>query len=375
MIRALREDDAEAYFELRREALLDAPLAFAASPADDVAASAQAVREQLRRAPEAVVLGAFEPRLIGAVGVVRDRHIKGSHKVMLWGMYVSPGHRRRGIAAALLQAAIDHARSLPGVSSVHLAVSSAAPAARRLYERAGFTSWGVELDALRHQGRAVVERHMTLCLDEPADRPVAGDPDRSAVADDALRMVPARRGHFLLESGHHGDLWLDLERLCVRPEPLRGCAEQLAARLAGLGVAAVCGPLVEGAFVALMVAQELGVPFTYSERLANAQAEGLFPVDYRLPRALHDTVRGQRVAIVNDVINAGSAVRGTFADLRSCGAEVIAIAALLVIGPAAARFAADQGLRLETLAALPNATWAPADCPLCASGAPLTDAS
>ena len=37
--------------------------------------------------------------------------------------------------------------------------------------------------------------------------------------EDVLRPVPARRGHFLLESGHQGDRWLDLELLCLRPEP------------------------------------------------------------------------------------------------------------------------------------------------------------
>ena len=35
--------------------------------------------------------------------------------------------------------------------------------------------------------------------------------------DDVLSLLAARKGHFLLESGHHGDLWLDLELLCLRP--------------------------------------------------------------------------------------------------------------------------------------------------------------
>ena len=60
MIRKLRDDDAEAYIELRREALLEAPLAFASSPADDFAFSPDAVREQLRHAPESVIIGAFQ---------------------------------------------------------------------------------------------------------------------------------------------------------------------------------------------------------------------------------------------------------------------------------------------------------------------------
>jgi RimJ/RimL family protein N-acetyltransferase len=162
VIRALRESDAEAYAALRQAALREAPLAFAASPSDDVASSSDAVREQLRRAPASVILGAFQSELIGAVGVLRDRHIKASHKVHVWGLYVVPSERRHGVAAALLEAAVGHARTLPGVAWVHLSVSSAAPAARRLYERAGFTVWGAEPDALRHDGEAVIEHHMAL---------------------------------------------------------------------------------------------------------------------------------------------------------------------------------------------------------------------
>ena len=165
MIRGLRDDEAEAYAEFRREALLDSLLAFAASPADDFAGSAAAIREQLRRAPEWVILGAFEDRLVGAVGLLRDRHLKASHKVHLWGMYVAPGHRRQGIGAELLQAALGHARALPGASWVHLSVSSAAPGARRLYKGASFQVWGTEPEALRHDGQTVVEHHMALRLE------------------------------------------------------------------------------------------------------------------------------------------------------------------------------------------------------------------
>jgi len=164
MIRELSEQDAEAYVELRREALLEAPLAFASSPADDFVSTPEVVREQLRRAPESVIIGAFREHLVGAVGLYRDRHLKSSHKAHLCGMYVTPSHRGHGIASELLAAALRHAGALPGVSWVHLTVSSAAPAAKRLYERAGFQSWGTEPDAMRHDGQTAVEYHMALNL-------------------------------------------------------------------------------------------------------------------------------------------------------------------------------------------------------------------
>lgn len=186
-----------------------------------------------------------------------------------------------------------------------------------------------------------------------------------------LDLLSARNGHFLLESGHHGDLWLDLETLCLRPAALQPLIGELARRIGPFEIDAVCGPLVEGAFVGLMVAERLDVAFTYSEQFARPTPDGLFPVGYRVPKPLRPRLRGQRVAIVNDVINAGSAVKGTFADLQDCGATVVAIGSLLVLGTAAAEFAAQQNLVLETLAAQPNHLWRPAECPLCAAGLPL----
>jgi orotate phosphoribosyltransferase len=188
--------------------------------------------------------------------------------------------------------------------------------------------------------------------------------------EELLGPTAARSGHFLYESGHHGDLWLDLELLCLRPRQLEGAVTSLANALRGLDAEGVCGPLNEGAFLALMVASRLDVEFTYAERFEEG-ADGLFPVRYRLPRQLQPRVKGKRVAIVNDVISAGSAVRGTHADLLVCGAVPVAIAALLVLGDMAAAFAAASGMRLIALAQRPHHIWTPAECPLCAASVPL----
>ncbi|HEY4909719.1 MAG TPA: N-acetyltransferase, partial [Methylomirabilota bacterium] len=76
VVRLLREADAESYVELRRRGLLEAPLSFGASPEDDMAASAEVVRDRLRQGPEWAILGAFQDGLIGAVGLMRDRYVK-----------------------------------------------------------------------------------------------------------------------------------------------------------------------------------------------------------------------------------------------------------------------------------------------------------
>jgi orotate phosphoribosyltransferase len=188
------------------------------------------------------------------------------------------------------------------------------------------------------------------------------------VSEDILTLIEGRRGHFRFESGHHGDLWFDLEALCARPRRVHPLAADLAQRLSRYRPEAVCGPLTEGAFVALMVASELGAEFSYAERITHPERDALFPVDYRVPPALRERLRGRRVAIVNDVISAGSAVRGAFADLEACGARIVAVGALLVLGSAMATFAAEKNVPLEALTRMPHNIWPPSACPLCADG-------
>jgi orotate phosphoribosyltransferase len=193
------------------------------------------------------------------------------------------------------------------------------------------------------------------------------------VQEKVLELLSARQGHFLLESGHHGDLWLDLETLCFQPQRVQQIATELANLVSPLNAEAICGPLVEGAFVGLMVALQLNLPFVYSERFARPTESGLFPAGYRVPAPLREGLRGKRVAIVNDVINAGSAVRGTFADLEECGAKIVGIGALLVLGTAAPEFASSKDVPLVSVTALPNHLWTAQECPLCAAGVALED--
>jgi orotate phosphoribosyltransferase len=103
------------------------------------------------------------------------------------------------------------------------------------------------------------------------------------VQNEVSRLLSKREGHFALESGHHGELWLDLELLFLHPPRIQPLAAALSERIAKHGVEAVCGPLVEGAFVGLMVASALGVPFAYSERVLEPDARGLSPFGIASP--------------------------------------------------------------------------------------------
>lgn len=170
LIRILRPEDAEAYLEHRHEALETEPLAFLSSMEDDIASSEESVREMLDRAPDSVIFGAFDDGLVGSVGIYREPKRKAAHRGHIWGLYVSPGHRRQGIGRELMDAAVDHARTQLEVSQINLGVTDVAPSALALYESVGFRVWGTEPAYLRVDGRSVDAHHLILTLDEDAEK-------------------------------------------------------------------------------------------------------------------------------------------------------------------------------------------------------------
>ena len=94
-------------------------------------------------------------------------------------------------------------------------------------------------------------------------------------------------------------------------------------------------------------------------------------VQYRVPESLRQVVHGKRVLLVDDVINAGSAVLATLADLLDCGAELAGVATLLTLGEAASQIAEQHDAPLFTLASLEREMRTAEECPLCKSGEPL----
>lgn len=184
---------------------------------------------------------------------------------------------------------------------------------------------------------------------------------------DLLGDLVARTGHFQFESGHHGDLWLELDTLFADPNRTERLAAAMTDRLGGRGIEVVCGPMTGGALLALTVARPLAVSFAYTERIGDSGDT----VRYVLPEAQREVVSGKRVAIVDDVINAGSATGGTYHALVSAGARPIAVGALLVLGSTIDRFAQAHGLHLLACARRESNLWSPDDCPLCASGTPV----
>jgi orotate phosphoribosyltransferase len=138
-------------------------------------------------------------------------------------------------------------------------------------------------------------------------------------------------------------------------------------------VSGICGPLLGGAFLAQLLAQRLAAEFYFAEREMPGDSRGLYRARYRVPKALAARVAGKRLAIVDDVMSAGSALRGTYLDLQAHGATCVVAGALLVLGSAGAGFFAGEGVPVEAAARRDFELWEPARCPLCAAGTPLED--
>ena len=62
-----------------------------------------------------------------------------------------------------------------------------------------------------------------------------------------IELVRVRRGHFELGTGYHGDVWLDLDGLFLRPALLQPHIDSLAEQLREHPPEAVCGPMEGGA--------------------------------------------------------------------------------------------------------------------------------
>jgi len=151
---------------VRLLALESEPTAFGESAQEHRRTSVGLHAERLRTAGlETIVVGAFEGEtLAGTVGFRRDQALKRRHRGVIWGMFVAPEFRGRGVGYALLKDLLQRVAQIPGITCIYLSVAETHPDARRLYIRCGFVPYGTEPQGLLVDGQYVREEHLVLLL-------------------------------------------------------------------------------------------------------------------------------------------------------------------------------------------------------------------
>ena len=161
-IRTLKDADVEAFIKLRLRALKEEPESFGASYEESAESPISEFVKRLQENDDSFVLGTFAPELVGMVGFYRRPGLKMRHKGNIWGMYVAPEVRGKGIGRALMSAALERAEKLAGLEQVLLAVVTTNDAARRLYLSLGFQPYGIERQVLKLANGYFDEELMTV---------------------------------------------------------------------------------------------------------------------------------------------------------------------------------------------------------------------
>jgi ribosomal protein S18 acetylase RimI-like enzyme len=170
-VRKLTESDAEALWRLRLKALETDPVAFAESPEEHRQTTAPELAARLHSSGAGnFVVGAFDGgELVGMTGFYRDAHLKRQHIGHIWGVFVAPSARGKGVGTALLTEVIQSAKALAGLRCVRLMVAVTQKSARHLYEGVGFRVFGTEPTSLKIGERFVDENLMTLEFENLSD--------------------------------------------------------------------------------------------------------------------------------------------------------------------------------------------------------------
>lgn len=103
-LRLLEERDAAIYQTLRLQGLQESPEAFGSTFEREAAFSIETVADRIKPSEDRFVLGAFDNQgtLAGIVTFIRENSPKTRHKGNVFGMFVTPGMRGKGVGKALM---------------------------------------------------------------------------------------------------------------------------------------------------------------------------------------------------------------------------------------------------------------------------------
>jgi orotate phosphoribosyltransferase len=127
------------------------------------------------------------------------------------------------------------------------------------------------------------------------------------------------RGHFLLTSGRHSDVYFEKFRVLERPDVLSALCTEIASHFRDKGVELVAGPTTGGIIIAFEVARQMGLPAVYVESEDGKK---------KLRRGAQ-IAPGTRVLVVDDVLTTGTSIREVLQVLREHEAEAVGVGVLI----------------------------------------------
>jgi len=166
-IKPLTIQNSSAYQKCRLDALHLEPEAFGADYHTRKEKPLSYFEQRVNYKANNFIMGAFvKDELVGTVGFYGDIGPKLKHRGNIWGVFVYPKYRQKGIAKAMFQATILAVKKLPEVKQIHLGVSEKNTNALSLYQSFGFKTYATEPRTLFVNGRYINEYLMMLILDE-----------------------------------------------------------------------------------------------------------------------------------------------------------------------------------------------------------------
>ncbi len=166
-VRSIQADEGELLREVRLAALQSAPAAFletydevAADPADVWAARAAASTGE---GDQLIMVALADGRPVGMAGIAREIGQRRRHRATLWGVWLDPAHRGRGVGRQLVSTALDWARDRE-VRAVYLEVVENEDPSWSLYGRLGFVRREVDPFGAHVDGHDVALEHLVLVL-------------------------------------------------------------------------------------------------------------------------------------------------------------------------------------------------------------------
>lgn len=168
MIRELTPQDAEQFRSLRRQAVALNEGGFATALDEWESKSLSEISgilEEEFTSPNDFILGAFvDDNLVGMIGFFRPDKPKLERRGHIWGTFLLPEYRGKGVAGKLLDELVNRARHMSGLEHIQLTTLNKYRNSVNLYLSRGFRIFATEKTAVRLGDKSYDELYMTLAL-------------------------------------------------------------------------------------------------------------------------------------------------------------------------------------------------------------------